>query len=52
MNVKELKEILVDIPDEYEIVLSSDEEGNSWQKNWQEYKNDRLINLTSGRVEV
>lgn len=23
-----------------------------WQKNWQEYKNDRLINLTSGRVEV
>ncbi len=23
-----------------------------WAKNWQEYKNDRLINLTSGRVEV
>lgn len=23
-----------------------------WAKNWQEYKNDHLINLTSGRVEV
>ena len=52
MNVKELKEILVFIPDEYEIVLSSDEEGNSYSPlqgiNASEYKyspEDREIGL-------
>jgi len=52
MNVKELKDILKDIPDDYEIVLSSDEEGNSYSPlqgiNATEYKyssEDREIGL-------
>lgn len=30
MNVKQLKEILVDLPDEMEVVLSKDGEGNDF----------------------
>ena len=30
MKAKELKELLVHIPDDYEIILSSDSEGNSF----------------------
>lgn len=31
MNVKRLKEILSDLPDNYEVILSSDSEGNNYR---------------------
>lgn len=30
MNIKELKEIIQELPDDMEVILSSDEEGNSY----------------------